>query len=353
MGKRIHDDDKTIIDVLFSPLKKAGSFIGKRVYDLKVRVKEKFPGKTKQSTAKARRRKEAIFYYSLIAFPLLQFLVFYVAVNFNSILLSFKEYRVTGGQSGYIWVGLKNYSQFFIDFFTGPNLKQIALNSLIVYGCGLFVGVPLAILFSFYLYKGFPLTGAFKVLLFLPSIISSVAMVLMYKYFADVGFPGAIQKLFGVKIKPPLSTASTRFGWIIFYNLFISFGANVIMYTSAMTRIPPSLTEYARIEGVSYTQELFKIVIPMIFPTITTFLVVGVAGIFTNQANVYTFYGTGAGTDITTFGYFLFGKVIAGRSTMAEYPYAAAAGIIFTFIAVPVTLLVKYLLEKHGPTVEY
>ena len=353
MGKRIYDEDKTFIDVLFSPLKKAGSFISKRFYNLKVRLHDKLPKKTKKTDSKARRRKEAIFYYSLLVIPIVQFLIFYVAVNFNSILLSFKEYRITGGQSGYVWVGLKNYSQFLSDFFAGPLLKQIGINSLIVYASGLFVGVPLAILFSFYLYKGFPLTGVFKVLLFLPSIISSVAMVLMYKYFVDVGYPGLVEKLFHVKVTPPLSSSSSRFAWIIFYNIFVSFGANVIMYTSAMTRIPPSLTESARLEGVTYAQELFKIVVPMIFPTITTFLVVGVAGIFINQANVYTFYATGASNDVTTFGYFLFGKVIAGRSTMAEYPYASAAGIIFTFIAVPLTLAVKYLLEKFGPTVEY
>ena len=353
MGKRIHDEDKAFIDVLFSPLRKAWSFISGKFYDLKVNIKRRFPERKKKTDAKAGRRKEAIFYYSLLALPILQFLIFYVAVNFNSILLSFKEYRISGGQAGYIWVGAKNYSQFFVDFFTGPNLKQIAINSLIVYGCGLLVGVPLAILFSFYLYKGFPFTGVFKVLLFLPSIISSVAMVLMYKYFVDVGYPGFILKLFNVKVTPPLSSSSSRFAWIIFYNIFISFGANVIMYTSAMTRIPPSLTEFARMEGITYAQELIKIVIPMIFPTITTFLVVGIAGIFTNQANVYTFYATGASNDVTTFGYFLFGKVIAGRSTMAEYPYASAAGIIFTFIAVPITLVVKYLLEKYGPTVEY
>lgn len=353
MKKRIYDEDRNFWSVLFFPLKKLWGLLAGLIYDLKVKIAGNREREVKTVSSKTRRRKEAAFYWTLLIFPIVQFLVFYVYVNFNSILLSFKEYRVGGGASGYIWVGLKNYQQFFVDFITGPNLKQIAINSLIVYGFGLLVGVPLAIMFSFYLYKQFPMSGIFKVLLFLPSIISSVAMVLMYKYFVDIGYPGLVQALFKKSIKPPLSTATMRFGWVIFYNLFVSFGANVIMYTSAMTRIPPSLTEYARIEGVNYVQELTKIILPMIFPTITTFLVVGVAGIFTNQANVYTFYGVGATNDVTTFGYFLFGKVIAGRTTMAEYPYASAAGIIFTFIAVPITLGAKYLLEKFGPTVEY
>lgn len=353
MKKMKRDNETGWIDVAFYPLKKLTRFLGEKIYDFRVWIHGKIPHSQKQATVSVKRRKEAIFYYSLLAFPLLQFLVFYVGVNINSILLSFKDYRVDAGESGYIWVGMRNYIQFFKDFFYGSTLKEIALNSLTVYGCGLLIGFPLAIMFSFYLYKNFPMTNLFKVLLFLPSVISSVVMVLMYKFFVDRGVTAIIEAMFHVKISPPLATSATRFGWVIFYNLFICYGTNVIMYTSSMTRIPPSLIEYARLEGAGYFNELFRIVIPLIFPTITTFLVVGVAGIFTNQAYVYTFYAISAPVDVTTFGYFLFGKVISGRTTLAEYPYASAAGIIFTFIAVPLTMTVKYLLEKFGPSSEF
>ena len=54
-----------------------------------------------------------------------------------------------------------------------------------------------------------------------------------------------------------------------------------------------------------------------------------------------------------TFGYYLFSG-IAEVKTMQEYPYYAATGLLLTFVAVPLTLGVKYLLEKFGPeTVEF
>lgn len=352
MRKMKRDENDTLIDRVFSPLKKLLGFFGDKIYSAQVALRRKFP-RRKAVSIGVKRRNESIFYYLMLAFPVLQFLVFYVGVNLNSVLLSFKEYRVGTGEVGYIWTGLSNYKQFFRDFFQGDALKQIGVNSLIVYACTLLIGVPLAILFSFYLYKRFPLTNLFKVLLFLPSIISSVIMVLMYKYFVDRGLPAIVERLFHIKMAPPLSASGTRFSYVLFYNLFICYGTSVIMYTSSMTRVPPSLIEYARLEGAGYFRELFSIVLPLIFPTITTFLVVGVAGIFTNQANVYTFYATDAPLDVQTFGYFLFGQVIAGRTTMAEFPYASAAGIIFTFIAVPLTMAVKYLLEKFGPSSEY
>ena len=34
---------------------------------------------------------------------------------------------------------------------------------------------------------------------------------------------------------------------------------------------------------------------------------------------------------------------------MSEYPFLSSLGLLMTFVAVPLTLLVKYLLEKFGP----
>ena len=353
MKKTHNDEEKSFLNKIFSPFKKLRAKVGDLCYAAAVAIHAKTAKPTKKNvTPGARRIKESIFYYGMLVLPLIQFLVFYVGVNVNSILLSFKSFEITDERVGYIWVGFKNYADFIKSFITNSDIVRMAVNSLILYGFGLLVGVPLAILFSFYLYKNFALSSVFKVLLFLPSIISSVVMVLMYKYFVDFGFP-ALMKAFGVRVIAPLGVSTTAFKWIIFYNLFISFGANVIMYTSSMTRIPPSLTEYARLEGCSYWRELIYIVVPLIFPTITTFLVVGVAGIFTNQANVYTFYGTDAAAEVTTFGYYLFGKIAGNVHSNADYPYVSAAGIVFTFIAVPLTFLVKWVLEKFGPVSEF
>ena len=253
MRKMKRDENDTLIDRVFSPLKKLLGFFGDKIYSAQVALRRKFP-RRKAVSIGVKRRNESIFYYLMLAFPILQFLVFYVGVNLNSVLLSFKEYRVGTGEVGYIWTGLSNYKQFFRDFFQGDALKQIGVNSLIVYACTLLIGVPLAILFSFYLYKRFPLTNLFKVLLFLPSIISSVIMVLMYKYFVDRGLPAIVERLFHIKMAPPLSASGTRFFYVLFYNLFICYGTSVIMYTSSMTRVPPSLIEYARLEGAGVFQ---------------------------------------------------------------------------------------------------
>jgi len=78
-------------------------------------------------------------------------------------------------------------------------------------------------------------------------------------------------------------------------------------------------------------------------------MVLSIAGFFTSQAFLYSFYGSGAPDRVRTFGYYLFVTII-DSATMAEYPYASAVGLMFTILATPVTLATKYLLERFGPS---
>lgn len=225
---------------------------------------EPTPPHKKEKTMKKRRFSEALFVYCAIALPLLQFIIFYVAVNINSIFLAFQSYDY--GLGSYKFLGFDNFAAFFGDIIHEPVLIISIRNSAIAYACTLFIAMPLGICFSF---------------------------------FVD------------------------------------------------------SIIEFGQLEGMNLFQELIHITLPMIFPTITVFLVTGVADFFTNSIYTYSFYAESAPYNVYTIGYYLFVKVIGSKASLADYPYAAAAGICFTLVAAPITLLVKYLLEKFGPDPEY
>ena len=71
---------------------------------------------------------------------------------------------------------------------------------------------------------------------------------------------------------------------------------------------------------------------------------------FTNQAALFNFFGADARSDVQTLGYIFFVKVLKSEAaSYAQYPYASAAGLLFTVIATPLTLLIKWALEKYGP----
>lgn len=295
----------------------------------------------------SKKKKDVIFYAILAAFPVAQFVIFYIVVNFNSIILSFQSIDATTGQVEF--VGFSNFIQVFKDLFGRFELKQSWKNSFIAYGIGLVIGVPFSLFFSFYIYKKYFLSKFFKFFLFLPSIISSIAMIIMFSYFAEDAYPDLSQLLFHLATKPNglLSDIRTTLFTVLFYATWTGFGSTVIMYSSAMSGINNALPEAAKIDGANSFQEFFYVTLPCIWPTLVTFLVVGVAGIFTNQLGLYAFFGGSAEYRVYTFGYFLYRGTVEG--TRSTYPYLAAMGLIMTLFAVPITYFFKFFLERFGP----
>lgn len=295
----------------------------------------------------SKKKKDILFYAILAAYPVAQFVIFYIVVNFNSILLSFKSIDATTG--AVTFVGFDNFVQVFKDLFGLFELQQSWKNSFIAYGIGLLIGVPFSLFFSFYIYKKYFMSKFFKLFLFLPSIISSIAMIIMFSYFAEDAYPDLAKLLFHLASRPNglLSDTKTTLFTVIFYATWTGFGGTVIMYSSAMSGINNALPEAAKIDGANSFQEFFYVTLPCIWPTLVTFLIVGVAGIFTNQLGLYAFFGNNADLRVYTFGYYLYrGTLVGNRST---YPYLAAMGLVMTMFAVPLTYFFKFFLERFGP----
>ena len=304
----------------------------------------------------------AIFAYTLIAYPFIQFLVFYVYVNFNSILLSMQNYNIKTLQ--YDFVGFDNFVQVVKDIAADSTMKYCVQNSLVAWIIGLIIGFPLNLTFAYVIYKKVPCHGFFQVVLFLPQILSSIVMSMMFKTFvqqaipplmAEIMTPEQIHNAFGINFFPDLlHHPETIFGTMVFYGLWAGFGSQLILYSGAMSRIPDSIIEYGELEGITLFREFFHVCIPMIWSTITIFLVTGVAGIFTSQLSLYNFYGQDAAVITRTLGYHFFVMVLGENdNAFMRYPYASAAGLLFSFVATPITLLARHFLEKYGPQVEF
>ena len=289
--------------------------------------------------------RDILFYIGLMAFPVLQFIIFYVVVNTNSLSLTFKQYDTLTGN--WTWVGVDNLKEAFRMMTQSSDLLDAMKNSFLMWGIGLLIGTPLALLFSYYIHKKMFGHKFFRVLLFMPSIISAIIMVTIYQFFVNRAIPEIMTDWFhSGSFSGLVENPNTRFGAIMFYNILMSFGVSVLMYSDAMGNISPEMIEAAKLEGVTGIKEFIFISFPMIYPTFTTFLITGIAGIFTNQWNLFSFFGGGG--QIQTFGYWLYVQT-SGAASEAEYPVLAAIGFWLTLIAVPMVLVIKKLVEKFGP----
>lgn len=285
-------------------------------------------------------REDLIFYIAILAFPLLQFAIFYIGVNANSFVLAFQKYSSNGNT----FAGWANFQKIISEWNNTSILKDALKNSLIIWVFSSLTGTVLAILFSYYIYKRHFGGAFFRYLLFVPSILPAILLVIIFKFFANEAVPGYLQAFFSKTLDPILENPNTRLGAVIFYNVWIGFGAQILLYTGAMEQISPEVIEAGELDGASPFREMVSIVVPEVWPTIATFLIASVATIFTSQANLFSFFGTSAQYSDYTIGYYLFVLVNNPDYGLSQYPYASALGVLCTLLAVPLTLLFKRLM---------
>ena len=304
----------------------------------------------KKSNFTSSKKFNDIFFYAVMsAFPIVHFCIFYIGVNFNSVLNMFRMYDVTGN---YVWNFTASFKKLITVMETDSLMKYALPNSIIGYLVVSILGSIMGILFSYYIYKKAPCSGFFKLMLFLPQIISTMVMCALYVYLVEVMIPATFKNLFGIEMNGLLENSKNRFTVIMVYCVWVNFGGSLLLYLGAMQNISDSVVEAAELDGAVGIREFIYITFPSIYPTITTFVVVGLVGIFTEQFHVYSFYGDYAQPQIYTLGYYLFSMISKAEGSMVNYPMLSALGNIMTLIAVPLTLGVKYLMERFGPSVE-
>ena len=294
--------------------------------------------------------KKYVFVWSILLYPTVLFLIFYLGINLNSILLAFQKIDIIDNTKAFVF--LDNFKDFISSARTDMLLKNSLVNSLKMYAINLVICVPLYIIFSYYIYKKFFGSKLMRIIVKLPTIVSSFIICLLFKKFLESALPDLVFKLFRVKLPNLLTDARYTFGTSLFYMIWISFSTSLIVYPNAMNEVSEEVIESCQLDGCNLFQELWFIILPLIYPTVSTFLITGVAGIFTNGGPIFSFYMYAAYPEVYNAGYYFTVKTLMVKSS-AEYPFLAAGGVILTLIMAPLTYLVKYLLEKYGPVTEY
>ena len=323
------------------------------VYGIKVKLFGGNKSKKKKGLSSVKKN-ETIFLTLFLAFPLIQFAIFYIGKNLNSILLAFQSYDVNSGE--FYFSGLTEISKVWKNLWIeGTGLLDEMRRSGIQFLVQLLM-LPLNVFVAYCVWKNLPGAGFFKVILFLPSVVPSIVFVLLGRYFLQYGVP----EIFNAPGLDLLDgrNPETMYGFktVLIFGCWLGFAGGMVVYLGAMSGISEDIVEYGRLENMNFIQEFIHIVIPAIYPTITTYTVVAFAGFFTNYGYFFSFFGDGGSAPCTiTLGHYFFCLIAGNGETPggeSAYPEAAAGGLLFTVVVAPLTLLVKFLMEKYGPSEE-
>ena len=288
-------------------------------------------------TQRERKIKKAIFMGTMMAPGMIGFLIFYVYVNFNSIIMAFTvEEKLSIGNFQYFFNELKNpYSVF------SEAIKNTAMFFVLGY-----VQMLLSLLVSYFIYKQVAGFKAFRFIYYLPCIIMSTATASLVQYITMVDGPldelvkqitGNSATIFGKGLWAEEGTANMM---LALYMLIYGVGGNMILFLGSMTNISPEIFEAARLDGVGWIREIFQIIMPLIWPTFSVMFLTSITGLTQASGPVFLFTKGKAGT--YTINYWLYAQLLNG--SMLEV--SAAIGWCCTAVTFPIALIVRKVLNK-------
>ncbi len=298
----------------------------------------------KNSINKNKLRKN-LFLITILAYPLTLFIIFYVVVNFNSLLLAFQ--KMNNDYSFSFDPTFTNFKNVFSNLFesTDSTLWIAFRNSILRFIIITGIGMPLNILFSYYVHVNFAGSKIFKVIVMIPTVISAMLMALITQkmiYKIPALYPGF----------PNLLTDQQHvFMTTTIYSLWVGFSTALIIYPNQINAIDKELIESAQLDGATHLQIIWYVVLPLLIPTISTFIVTGVAGILSDMGPLYSFFGLEASKNASLTGYIIYQLTIKYKKP--QYGYVSALGLLCTVLALPVTLIVKKIMDRIDPMEEH
>ncbi len=176
---------------------------------------------------------------------------------------------------------------------------------------GLFVAFPLAVITAYFFYKKIYGYKFFRIVFYLPAIISGVVTTRVFsEMISPLGPIAAIAKSMGLDYPRVgfLNQDSTATTTIQIYCLWTCLTSNVLLVGSAMSRIPVELLEAARLDGCKPMRELRSIILPLVMPTLSTILTLSISGFFGASGPILLFKPQG-GNNTTTINFWLFQEV--------------------------------------------
>lgn len=192
-------------------------------------------------------------------------------------ILKYAFYRYDGFQSEFI--GIENFVRLFTR---DPAFWESLFNTLVISGGKLLVEIPLALLMAILLQKALKGSGFFRVMMFLPSIISTAIIGLIFSlmFAAYQGVINGMLMDIGL-ISYPIDWFSQK--WTAMFVIGLAsvwsyIGINIIFFLMALQSIPQDLYECARLDGASGWKQFRYVTLPMIAPIFRIVLLNAIIG---------------------------------------------------------------------------
>ena len=241
------------------------------------KIKSKKPRTVTLDPARIRRRanfRRNLPLFIMLIVPLLYYAVFHYGPMFG-LVMAFQNYRLKDGLLGSEWLGLANFKMIF----STPNMVKIIGNTLKIGILTVFVSFPFPIILAIMLNE--VTNKIFKkisqTILYLPHFFSWVILGGIVIIFFS--FRGPVNTLISSLGFEKIGFLTQWNSWLTVYlgtGIWKEMGYDAIIYLAALTSIDPSYYEAAKLDGASKWQQITRITLPCLLPTIVMMFILAI-----------------------------------------------------------------------------
>jgi len=287
------------------------------------------PGRRRRLTMSQR---EAVVAFIFLLPWILGFLIFLAGPMIASLYFSFTQYKIIKPP---VWLGFGNYVRMFEDQLFYHSLKVTVNYTLASVPLGIVAALTVAVLLN----EAPWFSGLFRTIFYLPSVISGVAVAIVFAWIFNYRFGILNYFLSFAGVRGPNWLGDPH--WVLRAFILMSLwgiGGNVVIFLAALQGVPQVLHEAATIDGASGWRRFWAITLPMISPAVLFVLVMGVIGTFQTFTQAYIMTGGGPANATMFYLFYLYKNAF----NWFEMGYASAlAWLLFLLILLLTLLLLR------------
>jgi raffinose/stachyose/melibiose transport system permease protein len=215
--------------------------------------------------------------------------------------------------------------------FSDPRVRLVLINTLIYAVGSTLLQNAIGLGYALLLDKGFKGSAVVRTIIYLPIIISNLIMGYIW-YFIVRFNGGALNDALAVVGAEPVNVLADRglaVATIVAANTFQYVGVAMVLYLAGLQSIPKSYIEAAILDGANARQQLWRVKLPLLMPSVTVSMTINVIGGLNIFGIIVALTGGGPGyatSSLATIMYKLyFGEQNAG--------YAAGLGVFMFLLA--------------------
>lgn len=260
----------------------------------------------------------------------------------NTIYLSFHSWKGIYG-SPVNFVGLKNYAQVL----TSEDFWRSLLNSLFFMIGGFLILMPLSFGLALLITSKLKGTKIMKTSYFMPVMLSTTAVALMWVYMLNPSYGVVNQLLRGIGLEKLcqdwLSTPVLNMWCIILVNEWMYAGYNMLIFAAGLVSIPSDVYEAAKLDGCTGWKKLRYISIPLSKESFKIFAILCVTGCLKAFDLVWAMTKGGPNHTSEVPASLLYNEAF----TFKFFGKSSAIGVLLLVLGISISILVNTVLKRE------